>query len=206
MPTRSSDGTRVALGEGMARIVSYRPTRTPLRTWGRITALGAAAALVLGAIPGSARADRGASGWVLSRPGATKVTAGHGYRLFDVYGKKLVHLRRGKDPRVEPATTGDDVELVSKKGGAPLCGDRVTVKVGGMALMLDPKTSEVLPTSAVDADEWAFEGCTKGSPIPLGRPIALVNLRRGDAWVGCKRHGAEAYCWDDKQLMGIATE
>lgn len=67
-----------------------------------------------------------------------------------------------------------------------------------MALMLDPKTSEVLPTSAVEADEWTFEGCTKGSPIPLGHPVALVNLRRGAPWVGCKRHGGEAYCWDDE--------
>lgn len=190
----------------MARLVSHRLAPTSLLGRGRIVALGALAALVLGAVPGSARAERGASGWVLSRPLATKVTAGHGYRLFDVYGKKFVHLRRGKDPKVEPAAAGDDVELVPKKGGAPTCGDRVTVKVGGMALVLDPKTSEVLPTSAPEADEWAFEGCTKGSPIPLGRPIALVNLRRGDAWVGCKRHGGEAYCWDDKQLMGIATE
>jgi len=34
----------------------------------------------------------------------------------------------------------------------------------------------------------------------------LVNTRRRDAWVGCKRLSSPSYCWDDRQLMGNATD
>ena len=127
--------------------------------------------------------------------------------MLNVYTKLYVSVRSGKPPALDTtASSADQVELVTSKGGELHCGEVFTLRVASHTLVFDAKTGAVVPTSLATAEEWKFLGCKAGTLVPLGSPLALVNTKRGDAWVGCKRHGTVTYCWDEKQLMGIATE
>jgi len=172
---------------------------------GRASAFAAALGVTLMA-PTDAAADPTTTGWLLgAAPG--KAEAGRGYRLFNVYNKLYLDVRAGKSPRVDTsALPVASVELIPRKAGELRCGDPFTLRVAGHTLVLDTKRGEVVPTPNGAAEEWKILGCKVGASLPLGRPVALVNMKRNDAWVGCKHHGAPTYCWDDKQLMGIATE
>ena len=159
--------------------------------------------------PTDAGAEPTSRGWLLGASPGAKTASGRGYRLLNVYNKLYVDVRPGKPPMVDSsAAPVDTVELVgSRSRGAEVrCGDPFTLRVGGHTLVLDAKLGKVVPTTSVTAEEWKFLGCKIGAELPLGRPLALVNVKRADAWVGCKHLGAANYCWDDKQLMGIATE
>lgn len=165
-------------------------------------ALGTAAAIV----PPTARAEIRSTGFVLEHPRGGKAVAGRGFNLFDAYNRRYVHVREAKPQAIEGSSARrDDVEIVTDKGGALVCGEPFTLRIAQSTLTLDPKGREVVLASLPRAPEWAFYGCKSGEPLPLGRPLALANVRRGDAWVGCKRHGEADFCWDDEQLMGIAV-
>lgn len=166
------------------------------------------AALALGlCLTADASAHESTTGWVLGNARGGKVASGRGYQLLNVYNKLYVDVRGGKTPALDAiATAPENVEIRTKKGGELRCGDVFTLRVAEHTLAYDPKAGVVTPSTQGEADEWRFLGCKKGEPVPLGQPLALVNVRRADSWVGCKRLGAAAYCWDDKQLMGIATD
>lgn len=154
-----------------------------------------------------AAADVRTTGWTLTRTDGGKVVSGRGYRLLNVYNKLYVEVRAGKPASLDAvALASDNVEILTTKGGDLRCGDLFTLRVASHTLTLDSKTSRIVPVAASEAEEWKFLGCKKGANVALGQPLALVNVRRGDAWVGCRHLGTATYCWDDKQLMGIATE
>ena len=158
------------------------------------------------ATPRFAVAEPTSTGWVLTNARGGKAISGGGYRLFNVYNKQHLVVRPGKTPSVDASPTAPyDVELVTARGGELLCGEPFALRVAGYNLVLDPKSGAVVPTADRKAEEWKLLGCGRGA-VTLGPSLALVNVKRGDAWVGCKRHGATTYCWDEKQLMGIATE
>ena len=155
---------------------------------------------------GEATAEPTSTGWVLGTARGGKVASGRGYRLLNVYNKLYVDVRPGKVPTVDTsAAPVDTVDLVTSTGGELRCGDPFTLRVATHTLVFDTKSGRVVPTGG-SAEEWKFLGCKVGTVVPLGVPLALVNVKRGDAWVGCKHLGTATYCWDDKQLMGIATE
>lgn len=156
---------------------------------------------------GEAAAEPTSTGWVLGTARGGKVVSGRGYRLLNVYNKLFVDVRPGSAPTVDTsAPPVDTVEIVTSKGGDLRCGESFTLRVASYTLVFDTKSGRVVPTALAAAEEWKFLGCKAGTAVPLGVPLALVNLKRGDAWVGCKHLGTATYCWDDKQLMGIATE
>lgn len=158
------------------------------------------------AAPRFAVAEPTSTGWVLTNARGGKAISGAGYRLFNVYNKQHLVVRPGKAPSVDTSPTAPyDVEIVTARGGELRCGEPFSLRVAGYNLVLEPKSGAIVPTTDRKAEEWKLLGCARGV-VALGQPLALVNVKRGDAWVGCKHHGAIAYCWDDKQLMGIATE
>lgn len=167
-------------------------------------------ALALGigalAMPCAADAEPTSTGWVLASGHGGKAISGGGFRLFNVYNKQNLVVRPGKTPSLDTsAAAGYDVEIVTSRGGELRCGEAFSLRVGGLTWVLEPKSGAVVPTAERKAEEWKFLGCSRGVVVQ-GQPVALVNVKRGDAWVGCKRHGTATYCWDEKQLMGIATE
>jgi hypothetical protein len=147
------------------------------------------------------------TGWVIghgSLRNGSPLSSGSGYQLFNVYNKTWLDIRHGLDGA---KTAQDNIEIVGR-GGILRCGEPFTLRVRGQTLVYDPTTTRVaLHSNGEISDEWRFTSCKSGDPVVLdGRPTAIVNMRRRDAWVGCKRVSGPPYCWDDRQLMGSATD
>lgn len=153
-----------------------------------------------------ASAAESTTGWVLSHASARSVESGSGYRLFNVFNKTWLDVRRGNTIDVSK-TPQDSVELVGRSG-VIRCGDTFTIRVRGQTLTYDPvSTRVVIQPGAEPSDEWRFGSCKQGAIVMLdGKQAAIVNVRRRDAWVGCRRISGPPYCWDDRQLMGSATD
>lgn len=166
-----------------------------------------AALITIASVAPSAGAHESTTGWVLGNPRGGKVVSGKGYNLLNVYNKTYLDVRGGTSPELDAAASApENVEIATGKPGEVRCGDAFTLRARGRTLAYDPKTQRVVVAGEGEASEWRFLGCKKGEPVALGAPLALVNVRRQDSWVGCRRLGTPTYCWDDKQLMGIATD
>lgn len=134
--------------------------------------------------------------------------SGSWYQLFNVYNRAFLDARFGPSPSLDVAKVApSNVEIVVRGGGPVRCGEPFTLRVRGHALVYEPSTGRIGLEADGVSDEWRVSGCKAGDVVVVdGRPIALVNTRRRDAWVGCTRIAGPPYCWDDKQLMGRATD
>lgn len=165
--------------------------------------------LALAVVSASAKPD--SAGWVIARGGHAEIVRAHEhYDLLGLQARAYLALRPGRT--TNELTTRDHatgaVEIVPQNGVELRCGDTFALRVDGSYVVNGDATPLSLVTTkklAPDVYQWRVGNCKSTMPIATNAPIALVNVKVGDALVGCKRPWGPPFCWDEKQTMGTPT-
>jgi len=183
--------------------------------------LAIAVAFALALCTASAAVARSTTtGWIVTNdnPGVKTLRRGGDFNFLDLFTKRYLtnHGRLGADTGLD-VKTPRNVTLGSRGMADPIrCGDLFSISVDGAFLVYDRREPTAphlglhdkawLDEQSVDPHQWKVASCKDGELVVLGKPIALVNVRRVDALVGCRRIYGAPYCWDDQQVLGQAKD